>query len=301
MTMNQRIALITAARNEQACLPGTIDAVVRQTVHPFTWIIVDDGSTDATGDIIQRAAQAHPFIRPLSTSNAGPRSFGSKDRAVNAAYEAIKETPFDFVAIQDADIAPASTDLYQALLEAFDQNPRLGIAGGYIHERQGDAWVSRRSNSPDSVAGGLQMFRRACYEQMGGYTPLHLGGEDWLAQINARMAGWDVRVLTHQALHHYRTTSSAGGQLAGLFRLGMMDASFGSHPVFEILKCIRRMKARPLILGGLLRYAGYLWLALSRRRLAIPPAAAAYLRRQQMAKMQAWWHKAPFDHSPESS
>jgi Glycosyl transferase family 2 len=282
-------ALVTAARNEEQYLPLAIEAVLRQSVQPLVWIIVDDGSTDGTADIIRRAALEHPFIHSLSTSSVGPRSFGSKDRAINVAYEAVRGIPFDFVAIQDADIAPAGADVYECLLNAFACNSKVGVAGGYIHERHGKDWKSRSSNSPDSVAGGLQIFRRTCYEQIGGYTPLHNGGEDWLAQLDARMAGWEVLVLKNQAILHYRTTSSAGGNLVGLFRLGLMDASFGSHPIFEILKCARRMKAQPVLLGGVLRFAGYLWSKVTLRPLAIPAEKAAYLRAQQSSKLRGWW------------
>lgn len=287
--MARRFVLLTAARNEALHLPMAIEAVAGQTVRPDLWIIVDDGSTDGTADVIRAAAAQHPFISLLSTGSTGPRCFGSKDRAIRAAYDAVLAAPFDFLAVQDADIAPGRPDLFAALLAAFERRPTLGIAGGYVHERHGGVWKSRGGNSPDAVAGGLQMFRRACYEQIGGYTPLHLGGEDWLAQLDAARAGWDIQVLTEQPVLHYRTSSSAGGHLRGLFRLGLMDASFGSHPVFEFLKCARRLGVKPIIAGGALRYLGYLWAKLSMQPLSIAPEKAAYLREQQTRKLRCWW------------
>ena len=88
---------------------------------------------------------------------------------------------------------------------------RLGIVGGWIHERSGGDWKARLGNSPDSSPGGAQFFRRRCLYDIGGFSPLELGGEDWLAQIEARICGWEVLVLRDLPLYHHRTTSSAGG------------------------------------------------------------------------------------------
>lgn len=103
------------------------------------------------------------------------------------------------------------------------------------------------------------------------------------------MAGWEL--LTRPDLHilHYRTTSSAGGIWRGKFRAGMMEGSFGSHPVFEVFKCCRRMKTRPLFFGGVVRYSGFLWWRLARRKPLLKPEEVAFLRRQQAAKLRRWF------------
>lgn len=280
--------ILTAAKNEEDYLPKAIEAVVRQTVRPARWVIIDDGSTDDTAGVVRRAMLDHPFIELYSTHSGTARSFGSKDRAINAGYAELRGMRFDCVAFLDADIAPARTDIFEHMLRAFAEDERLGIIGAYVHELQPDGrWRSRRSNTPDSAAGGLQMFRVRCYEQIGGYTPLELGGEDWLAQIDARQAGWTVQVLVDQPLLHYRPTSTAGGRWRGLFRLGLMDASFGSHPLFEGLKCVRRFVQHPLILGGLARFAGYVWWHASRRRPLLPSDKIRFLRQEQKDKIRA--------------
>ena len=289
--MQDRYILLTAAKNEERDIGAALQSVVRQSILPVAWFIVDDGSTDRTAHIIKEYAEKHPFIRLRSRKTGAQRDFGAKDRAVNAAYVEAREMAFDFIGVQDADIAPERDDYYESMLREFDRNPKLGITGGYIYERCNGVWGCRRGNSADSVAGGIQLFRRLCFEQMGGYTPLPLGGEDWLAQLNAKMSGWSVQAFPDYHVFHYRPTSSAGGRWCGLMKLGMMDASFGSDLYFEILKCCRRMRARPYVVGGLVRFLGYARRRLSGQKPVLSKEQVAYLRREQRAKMGQFWRQ----------
>lgn len=287
--MQGKFLLLTSAKNEEQYISATIQSVLRQNIHPVAWFIVDDGSTDNTAQIISRYASEHHFIYLHSTQNNGQRNFGSKVKAINFVYEMALQLDFDFIGIQDADIAPEQSDFYESVLDKFAANPKLGIAGGYIYERRNGVWQPRKSNSTDSVAGGVQLFRRKCYEQIGGYKPLHFGGEDWLAQLEAKMAGWDVLAFPEYPVYHYRPTSSADGRWRGLFRLGLMDASFGSHPVFELLKCVRRVNENPVLIGGVIRYSGYIWWHITWQGCFLPSEKVAYLRKEQVAKIFNWW------------
>ncbi|MBK8814684.1 MAG: glycosyltransferase [Methylococcaceae bacterium] len=283
--MDTRYALLTAAKNEEKDISHAIQSVIQQTIRPVAWFIVDDGSIDHTAEIIRQYAAHHSFIRLITREGGQTRSFGSKDKAINMAYELAKELSFSYIGVQDADIAVTRADYYEQVMTAFSSEPRLGIAGGYIYERKGENWLPRFANSPDSVAGGVQMFRRACFEQIGGYIPLPFGGEDWLAQIDALRTGWKVYALPELPAYHYRPTSSAGGRIRGLFRLGMMDASFGSHPLFELFKCAKRFGERPWILSSSVRLSGYVWWNLSRRRPLLHADKVAFLRDQQLKKV----------------
>jgi hypothetical protein len=284
--MQKKYILLTAAKNEEAYIGETIASVLRQTVRPVAWFIMDDGSTDRTAEVVARAASEHPFIRLSSAGSRSGRNFGAKDTAIRAAYEMARSLDFDFVSIHDADISPEKNDYYEAMIGEFAANPRLGIVGGFIYERKNGIWCERQGNSEDSVAGGSQMFRRRCFEEIGGYTPLYHGGSDWLVQVEAKMAGWDLLARRDHPLFHYRPTSSAGGILRGMFRAGQMDASFGSHPLFEAIKCSRRLHMRPILLGSLFRFSGYLSWKLAGRKPAIPARAAAFLRQDQIAKIK---------------
>jgi poly-beta-1,6-N-acetyl-D-glucosamine synthase len=285
--MSFRYILLTAARDEEACIGEVIKFVLRQTVRPLAWFIMDDGSTDRTASIVKHFATDHPFIHLQSAGSREGRNFGSQYKAINAAYDLARPLEFDFVAIQDADQAPARADYYQSILEGFRNNPRLGVASGLVYECPKGVWECRRDNSKDSVAASA-VFRRICFDQIGGYTPLCHGGSDWLMQLDVKMAGWEI--LTRPDLHilHYRLTSSAGGIWRGKFRAGLMDASFGSQPLFELFKCCRRVTSRPFLSGSVLRFCGYLWWKFTHRKPLIAPGEVAFLRKEQTAKLWGW-------------
>lgn len=283
--MHNQFVLLTAAKNEEQYISHVIRSVVRQTIHPVAWFIVDDGSTDQTAHIVHGYSKDYPFIRLVSRESGEKRSFGAQYRAINMAYQYAQDLSFDFIGVQDADIELASEDYYEQVIAAFSRDGHLGVAGGYIFERKDGRWLPRPANSPEAVAGGIQMFRRSCFEQIKGYLPLLFGGEDWLAQIDAKRAGWAVYALPNLPAYHYRPTSSAGGRLKGLFRLGMMDASFGSHPFFEMFKCARRLSERPVLLGSFIRLVGYLWYRVSGRAPLLPTSTVTHLRREQIDRL----------------
>ena len=171
---------MTAAKNEEAYIAQAIRSVLSQTVLPLAWFIMDDGSTDRTAPVVEEFRKPHKLIRLWSLGSGSKRSFGSKDEAIRTAYDMAKTLPFSFVGMLDADIAHQRADYYETILDEFYRNLRLGIAGGYIYERNNGVWKCRRGNSEDSIAGGIQVFRRTCFEQIGGYKPMCYGGEDTL-------------------------------------------------------------------------------------------------------------------------
>jgi poly-beta-1,6-N-acetyl-D-glucosamine synthase len=283
--MNAKYVLLTAAKDEEACIEEVIELVVRQTILPVMWFIMDDGSVDTTASIVEKYAAKYSFIHLNSARTRGGRNFGSQYKAIMAGYELARQLTFDFVAIQDADQAPEQVYYYESILKEFQLHPKLGVASGFVYERPRGVWECRRCNSLDSCAASA-VFRRSCFEQIGGYTPLHYGGSDWLIQINAKMAGWSI--LTRPDLHvlHYRPTSSAGGLCRGIFQQGMIDGSFGSNPVFQFFKCVRRMSIRPSDLWySAVLFSGYVWWKITGRAPLLPQDTVTFLRRQQMAKV----------------
>lgn len=289
--MSFSYVLLTAAKDEAELIAEVIERVASQTVLPSLWVIVDDGSTDRTAEIVREHAVRHPWIRLSSSGERNGRNFGSQYKALQAGYASIRHLNFDCLAVQDADQAPGQPDYYEVALRYLAQTPSAGMVSGLVYERPNGTWEYRRSNSDDSTAGSA-IFRRECFEGMGGYTPLTHGGSDWLAQLKARMAGWEVATIPTLRLLHYRPSSSAGGVLRGRFREGVMDASFGSHPFFQFLKCARRLTSQPYFIGGVLRFSGYLFQSLTQRDYVLSQAEVDYLRREQVKKMRRWPNRA---------
>jgi glycosyltransferase involved in cell wall biosynthesis len=280
-----RYCLLTACRNEVKYIAATMQSVLRQTTPPTKWIILDDGSTDGTAEVVKELSAGHEWITLRQLERRPGRSFGGQYRAIMGGYESIRKQGFDFVGALDADITFESAQYYERLFKEFARNPKLGIAGGAIYELEKGVFKARRGNATWSVAGGIQLFRREAFEAIGGYTPLEYGGSDGLAVLMAKMKGWEVRSFDDLEVQHHRPTSSADGQLRGAFNRGRCEAAFGYHPLFAMFKCARRFSFRPLILGSLMSLAGFLTYKAKGGTPVIPQDALSFLRRTQRERM----------------
>src|SRR5437773_7087650 len=259
--------LITAARNEETYIPKTLQSVVSQTLLPRIWLIVSDGSTDRTGDVVMDFASRYDFIRLIERSNSGARVFSQKVSAINEAYDDIRHTSFEFLGFPDADTSFGDS-YFENLLSKFRADPRLGIAGGRVLENQSGDYVERYGSSEECVPGAVLFFRRQCYEDIGArFIPLRYGGEDAVANVMARQKGWEVRSFPDLHVLHHRPTGTAGSTVWRTRLLqGMEDYFIGYDALFEAGKCVRRANEPPYILGSLLRFCGYLFPGLTRQK-----------------------------------
>lgn len=279
--------LITPCRDEAEFIEGTLQSVIAQTALPKKWVIVSDGSVDHTEAIAQRYAEKHEFILPLRRSGDQERNFGSKVRAFTLGYESLKDVEFDFVGNLDADISMEPT-YYEGILSKFEANERLGIAGGTRYDRCNGRF-RRVHSARNSVGGPYQFFRRKCYETIGGYRPFKLGGIDAVAEIMARMRGWEVESFPEFKLHHYRCTGTAGGNVfAGNFRRGMQNYVIGYHPMFQIASCVFQLLNYPAVTGSLAVMSGYFWAVCQRAEKVVPDDFIRYLRSEQLTRLRTF-------------
>jgi biofilm PGA synthesis N-glycosyltransferase PgaC len=278
-------ALITPARNEQDYIGHTLQSVVQQTVLPQRWIIVNDRSTDHTASIVADYADRYSFIHLISVSGDQQRNFGSKSKAIAHAYEQLADVAFDFVGNLDADIG-LDPCYYECILAQLEANPRLGIAGGIRYDLKHGKF-ELRDCARNSVGGPIQLFRRACYEEIGGYMPLSYGGIDAVAEISARMHGWEVRSFPEYRVYHYRATGTASqSSRRALYRAGLRDYTIGYHPLFEVARTFRRMKDKPYVIGAWITFAGYLSALVRRLDRPVSPELVAYLHSEQMQRLK---------------
>lgn len=281
-----RCILITPARNEEALLDGTIRSVVEQTVRPLRWVIVDDGSTDATATIVQRYAGLHDWISLLRMPARRDRSFAAKVHCFNAGYATVTAVDHDVVGNLDADVT-FEKDHLQFLLQRFQEDPRLGVAGT-IFEEDGYSSGVDSFEGETHVPGGCQLFRRQCWEDIGGYTPHKAGGIDWIAVTTARMRGWRTRSFRERAYFHHRHLGTAErGRLRSLFSYGQKDWYLGGHPVWELFRVAYKMSRRPYIVGGAALGLGYLDACARRIERPVSNDLVRFHRREQMQKLRA--------------
>jgi poly-beta-1,6-N-acetyl-D-glucosamine synthase len=278
-------ALLTAAYNEEQHIETTIRSVVEQFHGPKIWVIVSDGSTDRTDDIVQQYAIQHSFIRPLRRERDHSREFASKVFALRAGFQTLTLPSIRFIGHLDADLW-LHPSYFHDLLTKFEEDSELGMAGGWYFEERTGVWKSRPVNTTRSISGGIQMFRRECYMDIGEILPIEYGGEDWYAEIRARMCGWRVRSFPELEVHHLRPTGSRGGVLRYSYREGFMDFALGSHPLFEVAKAAKEWATPPYLLNCLARMLGFLVAHISRKRM-VPPAFVEFLQREQLGRLWA--------------
>jgi biofilm PGA synthesis N-glycosyltransferase PgaC len=279
--------LVTSARNEEAFIRKTLESVVTQTVSPERWVIVDDGSTDRTAEIVESYAKRYPWIELISHPQRGDRSFAGKAHAVNSALAHVQSLPFEVIGNLDADVS-FETEYMEFLMEKFSEDPELGVAGTPFTQN-GDYDSSKDSFEGENyVAGPCQLFRRECFQEIGGYVPNRAGGLDWIAVMTARMKGWKVRAFPEKRFHHYRTLGTAEkGALQALFSYGEKDYYLGSSPVWQLFRVAYRMAKKPFVMGGLALLSGYIWASLRRAKRAVSPELMRFRRKEQMKKLGA--------------
>jgi glycosyltransferase involved in cell wall biosynthesis len=282
-----KYVLITPARNEERFIERTLKAMIGQTHLPERWVIVDDGSTDRTAEIVESYAKRYSWIDLVHRVQDPDRNFASKAHAVNSGVKRLKSLNFEVAGNLDADVS-FEPDYMEFLMRRFSEDPELGVAGTPFTQ-DGNYDSSRDSFEGENyVAGPCQLFRRKCFEEIGGYVPNRAGGVDWIAAMTARMKGWKVRSFPEKRFHHHRTLGTAGrGHLRALFSYGEKDYYLGGSPVWELFRVTYRMAKKPFLLGGLALLAGYAWAHLRRIKRAVSPELMRFHRREQMKKLQA--------------
>jgi poly-beta-1,6-N-acetyl-D-glucosamine synthase len=277
--------VVTPARNEARFIELTIKSMLAQTRQPLKWVIVSDGSTDDTDNIVRKYTAAHQWIELVRMPEHADRQFAAKVSAFNAGYARIRHINYGAIAALDADIS-FDQDYFSFLLGKLAENPRLGLVGTPFAEDS--VTYDYRFASIEHVSGACQLFRRECFEAIGGYVPIQSGGIDTVAVLSARMKGWQTRTFLDKVCHHHRKQGSATGRgLALIFNSGVKDYLFGVEPAWQILRAVYRLPKRPYVLGGVTLFLGYLWPLLLRRPKTAPKEVVTFLRQDQRARLCA--------------
>ena len=282
-----KYVLITPARNEGPFIEKTLSSMVAQTVLPERWVIVDDGSTDNTAEIVAQFAARTSWIELLRREQRVDRSFAGKVYAFKAGLERVRSIDYEIIGNLDADLS-FDGDYLEFLIRKFVEDPRLGVAGTPFTENSG--YDSRKDSfeGENHVAGGCQLFRRRCFEEIGGFVPNRVGGVDWVAVTTARMKGWKTRSFPEKRFHHYRPLGTAERNVVGsLFSYGQKDYYLGGSPIWELFRVMYRMLKPPILVGGLALLAGYCWAGLRRVKRPVSRELMHFHRHEQMQKLAA--------------
>jgi glycosyltransferase involved in cell wall biosynthesis len=277
-----KYVIVSPVRDEEEYLPRTIESMVRQTIPPREWIIVDDGSRDRTAQIIADAATGYPWIRAGRRSDRGFRQWGAGIiEAFYSGYDALSFQDWQFMGKLDGDLSFAP-DYFERCLEKFRDNPSLGIGGGVLFHYEDGRRVLEKSPS-FHVRGGAKIYRRACWEALGG---LWVGpGSDTVDEVKANMLGWKSLSFSDIPMLHHRFTGASWGRWGGLIKDGKIDYVTGYHPLFVAAKLLVRSTRRPYLAGSLAHLYGYLTASVLRMQRVQDREFIRYLRSQQLARL----------------
>ena len=245
---------------------------------------MSDGSTDRTDEIVQEWAERHAFIRLVRVEKDAKHDFAAKVHALRQGLATLENHDYDLLGILDADVT-FGPQYFEALLARFADNPQLGVAGGNILQVV-DGVAVPRIKDLNTVAGAVQMFRRKCFEQTGGFPALPFGGEDAAVEISARMHGWQTQTFPELEVRHRGLVGGDGSRVRARFRWGRANYSLGYHPLYQLARALYRLRERPYLLGSAAELTGY---AVGRFRdglPAVPSSRVQYLRHEQLSKLK---------------
>lgn len=252
--------IISPVKDEEQHVERTLLSVIRQSLRPRRWIIVDDGSEDSTPEILKQYSQNNPWITLIPLLRRGERKPGSA--VINAfmiGQDQIVNDDFDFIVKLDCDLdIPA--DYFEKLVSKFNADSRLGIASGIYLEGDECGWIPVQM--PEYHAAGCsKMVRMRCFREIGGFVPER--GWDTVDEIRAQMKGWTTRHFEDLKLHHLKREGIGIGSNRTNMMHGQIYYRTGGGFFFFCFKVIHRaVLGKPAFIGGLMMFVGYMlqWL-----------------------------------------
>ena len=276
--------VISPVKDEAQYIEATIESMVAQSLRPVRWIIVDDGSGDATPEIVERYCHCQQWISLVRLPRRTNRGAGSPViRAFNEGFQLARSEQFDFVVKLDCDLR-LPVMYFEDLLSRFEADPQLGIASGVYCEQQSGSW--KKVPMPDyHAAGASKVIRARCFEEIGGFVIAR--GWDTVDEIRAQTRGWRTCHFTDLTFDHLRAEGSARGPLYTSRLHGEVFYMTGGPWLFFLIKALHRMIAgKPPILAGSMLLVGYLKPMLTRRERLVTKQEA---RHYQRAMNQRIW------------
>jgi biofilm PGA synthesis N-glycosyltransferase PgaC len=282
--LSYKYVIITPARNEEAFIERTIVSVINQTLLPSKWIIVSDASTDRTDEIVNFYAAEHSWIQLARKEARSSSYFSSIVDSFSRGYLHLHDVSYDFIGKLDADML-LPVHYYETILNKFRENPRLGVAEGKVIECYKN-WPFGQPAYKKNGVGSIHLFRRECFQTIGGYSDTKEGGEDTIAEAVARMKGWETKTFCDIYAYHLKPTGiGAGNPLRRQWQGGRRDYLCGNTTLFELAKCFYRITERPYFIGSIARLSAYLFLWFKGTQRDVSSDILRFIRKEQLNRL----------------
>lgn len=249
-----KYVVISPVRDEGHLIEKTISSIASQTILPVQWILVDDGSKDNTGELIDAYAQKYPWITAVHRPDRGFREPGTGViDAFYYGYQFLQQTDWDFIVKLDGDL-DLTTDYFESCFAEFNRDPKLGIGGGVVGHKE-DGKLQIEDNPLFHVRGATKIYRRECWQMIGGL--IKAPGWDTVDELKANMLGWTTRSFLSLTLVQQRPTGATNSVWGNWVKNGRANYISGYHPLFMFLKCLSRVRQKPYLLTAVGLLYGY--------------------------------------------
>jgi poly-beta-1,6-N-acetyl-D-glucosamine synthase len=282
MLEEMKYIIITPARDEENNIEITIQSVISQTIKPIEWLIINDGSTDNTGQIIDRYAEQFEWIMPLHRQNRGFRKAGTG--VVEAFYEAynnVSHNEWDFIVKMDGDLK-FNADYFEKCFNHFKENSKLGIGGGIIYN-DFDGVLKLEKTPLFHVRGATKIYKKKCWKDIGGL--IKAPGWDTVDEVKANMLGWETKSFEELKIVHLKPTGSADGSWQDAVKGGTANYIAGYHPLFMLVRCIRRMVHKPYFIMPIGLFFGFVKGYIKKTPRVDDNKLIRYLRKEQLKRL----------------
>jgi poly-beta-1,6-N-acetyl-D-glucosamine synthase len=282
MPNKKSYVIISPVRDEEQYIENTIRSVIAQTILPLRYVLVNDGSGDKTGSIIDGYAKKYPWISAVHRADRGYRnSAGGEVDAFYEGYKTLNGAAWDFIIKLDGDLS-FDPGYFEQCIANFNAEENLGIGGGDIYNLE-DNKLELEREPQFHVRGAAKMYSKECWDALKGMYAIN--GWDTLDEVKANMLGWKTKTFTNLKIIQHRPTGRAVGAWKNAVKNGVGGYTAGYHPLYMASKCVKRLFRKPYIVESAGLLCGFLKGYLTRMPRVDDRNLIRYLRQQQMNKL----------------